>query len=1418
MAHEEEFRAVIEINSKNAQNELKKLESDLKTLEDSQKRLLNSKKKGDAEAGKSMQKNIDDMKRQIGEQKKYIAGLSESLSDLSKKSYKQLRDTVKALEKELRSGHWQKHSKEWEAIAAKISEAKKEMKAFNIAAEETQNKLPLWKRVRDGMNKNFGFFTQSVAAVSGISMTVRNAVNDYAAMEQEMANVRKYTGQTAEEVERLNERLKQMDTRTSREELNQLAGAAGRLGITSTEQILEFVDAADKINVALGDDLGQGAVDTIGKLAIAFGESDRLGLRGAMLATGSALNEIVQSSSAQAQPVVEFTAKLSGVGQQAHMTQAEIMGFASALDQNNQEMATSSTVMSQLITKMYQDPAKFAKMAGLEVKNFTETIKTNMNEGLIQWFQAVNKLGDMSVLAGKFDELNMDGTRAVGVLATLAGHIDQVTEAQKTASEAYEKQSSVIEEFNVQNNNVQAGIDKAKKRFKEITIELGQKLLPVVKYTVSGTSLLVKGLSSLFSLIGRYKYTIIGLTAAITGYKIAVEWANITEKAHSYWITVVEKGQKLLRVTLLSTALAYNKLTGNASRAAAAQRMLNAAGVTHPYAAVASAAAAAAMGIGLMIDKMDAAKKASETLADITADVESKIAKERFEIETLTKVINSNVLSEDQRREALETLNGKMMDMHLRNLTEEEIRTGRANSQLATYLNLMKKKLEMTALENEIQEQQKTLLEAQQTIDNIVNNNTSFLNRLGNAATMGALNSMRIAINVDDAKVAEQTIKRLEERRNALLEEMEKEAPQHFTVYLPAEDAWRNGQQDGSTGGGGQANGETEKEKKERLKRERENERQQRKAAAAERAAERAKEKDRKKTLDDIKRKEEASIYEITALRNKGEISYREMIKQTAQAHFNAIVARQSLYEKDSEEYKRLESEKEKIASERAKRETELDIQELEREKVLRESAIRAMYYDKNSEIYANDDALREALLKNEIEYLQKMRDKHAKSSEEYWQYEQRITDRENQDKLEKAENYQKRLSELRQNYGRMDIGQLKEIELNGLEKLHEEGLVAEEEYQKIRLAIIEKYANEIAEQRKNDKENTDAKRWARIAGSETEPTDTGTSEDMAGAAFGFIKTVQNQQKANEMLKQLYEEGKMDYATYCEAKKEIDRQMWTDILSHAQTTLEGISNLVNAASSYSQACSNLEVAQITANYDKQIAAASKNSKKKERLEKQKEEAIAKAKTKANKKAMIMEMAQAVAQTAMGAISAYSSTMAGAPYPANLVLAPISAGIALAAGAIQIATIKKQHEAEALGYYEGGFTGGRHYRREAGVVHEGEFVANHQAVNNRNLAPLFSFIDQAQRNNKVASLKAEDVTNIMGGPAATSVVAPIVNVQGNNHEMLHTLEKVCETQDRLATQLEQGIGVDVPIDGENGIYRRIKQYENLMKNK
>ena len=254
---------------------------------------------------------------------------------------------------------------------------------------------------------------------------------------------------------------------------------------------------------------------------------------------------------------------------------------------------------------------------------------------------------------------------------------------------------------------------------------------------------------------------------------------------------------------------------------------------------------------------------------------------------------------------------------------------------------------------------------------------------------------------------------------------------------------------------------------------------------------------------------------------------------------------------------------------------------------------------------------------------------------------------------------------------------------------------------------------------------------------------------------------------------------------------------------------------MSAASSYAQACSDLETAKVTKDYDRQIAAAGKNEKKKEQLEKQKEKALAKIKSEANEKAMKIEVAQAIASTALAALNAYAST---AKIPIiGPALAPVAAGIALAAGMLQVATIKKQHEAQAAGYYEGGFTKGKRYKKEAGVVHEGEFVANHQAVNNPNVLPMLQFLDQAQRNNTVGSLTAEDVSRVAGG-AGSAVVAPVVNIQTDNTERRDARDRNGDGMDRMDERLSHDIHAYVTIAGPDGVRKGLDDYDKLMKNK
>ena len=147
--------------------------------------------------------------------------------------------------------------------------------------------------------------------------------------------------------------------------------------------------------------------------------------------------------------------------------------------------------------------------------------------------------------------------------------------------------------------------------------------------------------------------------------------------------------------------------------------------------------------------------------------------------------------------------------------------------------------------------------------------------------------------------------------------------------------------------------------------------------------------------------------------------------------------------------------------------------------------------------------------------------------------------------------------------------------------------------------------------------------------------------------------------------------------------------------------------------------------------------------------------------------------------------------------------------AVAAGMIQVAAIQKQAQAQQAGYYEGGFTGGRRYKKEAGVVHEGEFVANHRAVNNPNVRPVLDFIDQAQRNNRVGSLTADDISRQLGNGGA-AVVAPVVNVSADNEELKDSLERSREVNERLLTVIEEhGIHVDFPLDSFHKSYKHFQ---------
>lgn len=1419
-----------------------------KQLEQVKQKKTDAFKKGDDT--KAFDKEINRINASLKTLRTNQEQVNRTFNNLSSASYKELSVVMKTVQKQLRSGAVERNSEEWKKLQQKLKEVKREMNAINSESKETTS---LWSRFVNVLNTNWGAVSQIIAAYAGLSMTIRKCAQAYADMEESMANVRKYTGQTDEEVHRMNEDFKRMDTRTAREQLNELAGSAGRLGITSKDMIEEFVDGADKINVALGDDLGEGAVDKIGKLAQMFGEDKTKGLRGAMLATGSAVNELAQNSSANAGYIVDFTADLSGVGIQAGMTQAQLMGLASALDQNMQEEATSATVFSQLITKMYQEPAKFAKIAGVEVTKFSNLMKTNANEGLMTFLSAMKSRGGFAEMAPMFEEMQLNGTRAVGVLSAVASHLDQVRTAQDLATQSYASGTSVINEFNVQNNTVQAQLDKAKKRFEDLTVELGEQLIPVTRYAISTLSIGIHVLSTLITftfthvkqltIIGSaiavctalwYKETIaIKLKAAATTYAAAIDKAYIATTT-------------LLRAAMVALQATWAYLTKGVQGYIVVMRAARLASLTNPWAALATVLTVVGVAVYGAVKAFTSYNEAmrnstqeaknnravAEAQASLAKKVSDATLDERNKVDMLNKVIHSNAYTVDERRQAIAAMQKLVPEYHasiskegklyndnqiaIQNYIKELENAAMAEAIYERKVEINKKKLELKLKESKIRHSLKAVdaerkshperYESEAVADAFTGQLIEQNDALKSNEKQKKIHTRRLKENLSLQQQlnAEESYYNTELRKNANLQKLYKKKEKKS---LQGESTGTN-RTTGSTG-----HYTTEKERKAA-------EKEQKKREAAARKAEIKRKADLKKELDDAKKSTEAQQLEATTLYSTGQIRLAEYNDRMAKIKEQGLQQRMDILRKygeaESEEYKRLNAQKEKISADYERKQTQ-DLQDLEYDRQVAEQAITAEYYNKDSDLYHNESAINEALFQLDQTFLKEKQALYLKSSDEYWQIAREIERSEQQHQYDRQKQYDDTLMQLKQEYLTLGNEQQMQLELAGLDEVHKAGLVSEEEYQRMKMGIANKYASYKPDAK--DQAKDDATTALDTAKKMTRQSDDRSgslgSDNLATIAGGAIAAIQQQKMVNDNLQKLREEDKISEQAYQDAKKQMNQETYKNIAAIAGAAFSSISSMMGAASAYSQACSDLEVAKIQANYDKQISAAGKNSAKKKRLEAKRDKEISAAKTKANKKAMKIEIAQAIASTAMAAINAYSS--AAAIKGVGWIMAPIAAGLATAAGMMQIATIKKQHQAEAAGYYEGGFTGPGHYKKEAGVVHAGEFVANHNAVNNPQLLPALQLIDAAQRNNTVASLTAQDVSRAMGTGSA-AVVAPVVNVNADNEQVGASLDNVSSTIERLNEQLNLGIKSYVVITGPDGFDRKWSQYQKMKSNK
>lgn len=1364
-----EAEVVLKVNSKEAQDKLERLQAQAKELRE---RFADAFRRGDTRGIEAINKDLIKVNKEISLMRTNAANIRAAMTRLDQATPRELQRTIKLINNELNSGRVRRGSKEWDEYIQKLRQVQGELAKVKRDMQ-VGPKVSFLSKIKDGINGWGATAAAAAAAFGGVVMSGKAAVQAYADMEAEEANVRKYTGMTAEQVAGLNEEFKKMDTRTSREDLNKLAQEAGRLGKTSTEDVLGFVRAADKINVAL-DDLGEGATLTLSKLTGIFGDEAKYGTEKSLLKVGSVINELSQNCSASAPYLAEFSSRLGGIAAQSKMSVSQVMAFAAVLDENNLAVEASSTAVGQLITKIYQEPAKMAKAAGLDVKKFSEMVKTDMNGALVMLLEHLNKFGGMETLAKVFDNMGTDGARAIPVLSALAGHVDKLKWQQEQANAAFAEGTSITKEFSVQNNTVQAGLDKAKKGFNEMAVDLGKQLLPVMRYCISGTSLLMRVMSALVSFFIRNRSAILAVTTAIVAYTVAANLATIKQKlltaAHAAYRVAVLASHAA--TSLMSAALAL--FSGNVGKAKIQWAMFAKVLNVSPLGLLVTAITAVVGAITLLVAGMKRTVSAQQEINKIKKKAADDAAEEINRLRMLQKIAKDENASLKDRIAAIDELNRIVpkynghLDKSRGIYTENKKALDDYIASLIHFYEIEGAKQKLSELGKEKADLNVQRLDLMEEIDRERNRRAQRAN--SNTPTISN-GSSAPAVTLDfifntNTEALEISLNRINNKIADITEKEEKITKAYGAAALtPTSSPAAPQAKETPAAGGTPTLPESEKEIREREKREREAQKKAKEALK--------KDLDERKSLYLQAEAENSVLYYTGAQDYAAYLAKKEQL-ETEYAN-DVIKIHQQHDELDKVGYAQALKDKADLLKKHEDEQRKPRLRQVEADHRENTDAATMSFYDPSSDVFQNQRLLNQMLFQEDIRYLQEKAALYKDGSEERAKIEQEIADRTAKDQLDKQKETAEALVAFEQQYRRSSGSVREQNELAIMAELHQRGLISEEEYQRAVNDIKDKYRREDIDK-------------ARTVQSE------------------YTDMVLN---LTTSFKKFFDELGQDGTDF-----------WDNLSNLASSAFAVMSAFISQFSAYASAERDLELAKTEKRYDKEIQAAGKNTKKREKLEKQKEADLARIKKKYNDKEMKMQLAQAVAQTAVAAINAYASGS-----KVNVWLGPVAAALATAAGMVQIATIKKQHEAQAAGYYEGGFTV-RHAddRREVGVVHANEFVANHQAVANPALAPVLRLIDTAQRNNTVGSLTAADVSNAIGqgsGVSARGEVGrgPVVDaaIAGGLSAVARTNSRSNEVIGRLSDLLDSGIEAKVIMDGEDGFHKKYTHYKKLIDN-
>jgi len=622
-----------------------------------------------------------------------------------------LRSEVKKLSSELKdltpgTELFEKKVQELKNVQKRFEEVKGEIQSVKKAVEESVKPVEELTKKTSSLGSIFSSVFKANIATSlfeGFVGKARESVDELLKISDLMTGVEKTTGLASEQVRELWNEFDNLNTRTSKQELLNIAQIGGRLGITDKEQIKEFTEQIDKIYVALGDSFQGGLEEVttkVGKLKNLFEETRNQNYGEALNAIGSALNELGANGSSSEQNITDFATRIGALPGVLKPSIEKTLGLGAAFEESGIDAEIASSGYSRFMSVAGNNIAAFAKQMKLTTKEASELFNTRPEEFFLRFGESLKGLGaeqTASILKG----LKLNTLEVQKALGTAGDNADRFRSLMTLSGQAMQDGTSIQNEFNKVNENTAAIWEKIKKVFAEFFTSdtMAQwfgALIKLLGWLTGVTSKAGDGVKVFRERLAFLVKTIVVCTTAVVSYRTAVYLSTVTTKAAWQQTLLYNAAMKvgnattaLWKGTVLLLSAAKATLTGNTIRATAAMRTFNLVTKMNPWGLLLGAITAVATALVLFSNKQKEVNVQLKMQNEAIKEANIQTAAQEHHLRQLLKTANDTNKNYNERKKAVDELN-RLVPQYNKQLTVETANTLQAKNALDTYIESLK--------------------------------------------------------------------------------------------------------------------------------------------------------------------------------------------------------------------------------------------------------------------------------------------------------------------------------------------------------------------------------------------------------------------------------------------------------------------------------------------------------------------------------------------------------------------------------------------------------------------------------------------------------------------------------------------------------------------------------------------------------